>query len=169
MKKMAIINGGELLTSIINYFRGMVDITAVGSADDNVIKSNKFDLIIINGSVSDIDKEIFKENIVIRLQPSLLPAFDVKEPVKNAFLAGVKVSGVTVCRLNKEGQNDKIMAQFPVLIDYNSHFDEFAENMRKTEEMFYPIVIKQILENKPFSFSCIMGSGCNGDCGSCKS
>ena len=61
-----------------------------------------------DGYTKNIQK-IFKENKVIRLHPSLLPAFDINEPVKSAFLAGVKVSGVTVCTLDKEGRNEKII------------------------------------------------------------
>lgn len=168
MKKIAIINGGEVLASIINFFKDKnVDITAVSDADDTIFKLNKFDLVVINGSAQKIDKKIFSENKVIRLQPSLLPAFDINEPVKSAFLSGVKVSGVSVCYLDKEGRNEKIVAQFPVLIDYETHFDEFEENMRKTENIFYPVVINSVLENKPFSFSCIMGGGCSGNCNNC--
>ncbi len=169
MKKIAIINGGDILSAIISFFQNKdVEITAVGSTDNDVFKLNKFDLIVINGQISGINKTIFKENTVIRLQPSLLPAFDVKEPIKSAFLAGVKVSGVTVCKIDKEGQLDKIIAQFPVLIDSDTHFNEFEENMKNTGAMLYPIVIQFILENKPFSFSDIMGGGCGGNCGNCK-
>ena len=169
MKKIAIVNGGEVLETLIGFFKNSdIEITAVSEADDTILKSNRFDLIVINGSVQKFDKNIFKENTVIRLQPSLLPSFDINEPVKSAFLAGVKVGGVTVCTLDKDGRNEKILAQFPVLIDYDTHFDEFEENMLKTEKMFYPVVIKSILENKPFTFSCVMGGGCSGSCSTCK-
>ena len=168
MKKIVIINGGDVLGSIINFFKNKdVEITAVSDTDNDVFKLNKFDLVIVNSSVNKIDKKIFKENKVIRLHPSLLPAFDINEPVKSAFLAGVKVSGVTVCTIDKEGRNEKIIAQFPVLIDYDTHFDEFEENIKKTENMLYPLVINSVLENKPFSFGCVMGGGCSGNCDGC--
>ena len=168
MKKIAIINGSEVLGCIINFFKNKnVDITAVSSSNDSIFEQNKFDLILLYGSANGLNKSLLKNSTILRLHPSLLPAFDNNEPVKSAFLAGVKVSGVTVCSLDKDGRTDKIIAQFPVLIDYDTHFDAFEENIRNTESMLYPVVIQSVLQNKPFSFTDIMG-GCNGGCGGCK-
>lgn len=101
----------------------------------------------------------------IEIHYSLLPAFDCEEPIKEAFLAGVKVSGVTV--FNKETK--KILAQYPVLIGNTTHFDEFREEMIKTGEILYNKVVECIEHDKVFDFSDLLGGGhsCGGKCGGC--
>ena len=102
----------------------------------------------------------------LRLHPALLPAFNTNNPLQDAYLAGVKVSGVTVYSLNK----DKILAQFPVLVENDFHYEEYVENISKAENILYPLVVKSVLENKVFKFSDIMGgttSSCSGNCGHC--
>ncbi len=169
MKKVVILGVGNALNSIINYFRSNnFDVTALAEYEDNIFKSEKFDYIVLNHYSKKLPDSMIKNNIVIKLHPSLLPAFDEEEAVKKAYLAGVKVSGVTVSVATPKEKYSKIVAQFPVLIDCDTHFDEFEENINKTECMFYPIVIDAIIKNNPFHFSMVMGqSSCSGNCGSC--
>ncbi len=113
----------------------------------------------------------FKDNkpdneTVIRVHPSLLPAFDCENPIEEAFTSGVKVSGVTV--LN----GDKIIAQYPVLIGINTHIDEFKQDIIDIEKRLVPAVIEAIIEDRVFDFSdlfknrCSHQNGCSG-CGGC--
>lgn len=104
-----------------------------------------------------------KDNICIHY--SLLPAFDCEEPMKEAFLAGVKVSGVTIY----EKETKKILAQYPVLIGNTMHFDEFETEMRKTGEILYNMVLECLEQDKVFDFAYLLGGGhlCGGKCGGC--
>lgn len=97
----------------------------------------------------------------IKIHYSLLPAFDCEEPMREAFTAGVKVSGVTIL----DTVSGKILAQYPVLISHTTHFDEFEEEMLKTGEILYKHVIKCIEEDKVFDFSDLFGGCSNGGCG----
>ena len=99
----------------------------------------------------------------IKIHYSLLPSFDCDEPIKEAFLFGVKVSGVTVFR---ESDN-KILAQYPVLIENTTHYDEFEKEMIKTGEILYKKVIECIEQDKVLEFSDFFQSGCSG-CGKCE-
>ena len=101
----------------------------------------------------------------IKIHYSLLPAFDCDEPMKEAFLAGVKVSGVTIYNNNTK----KIIAQFPVLIGNTTHYDEFVAEMIKVGELLYNKVIECIEQDKVFDFTDLFGSGgcSNGGCGGC--
>lgn len=99
----------------------------------------------------------------IRIHYSLLPAFDCEDPIKEAFLAGVKVSGVTI--INAETK--EILAQYPVLIEHTTHYDEFEEEMIKTGEVLYKKVIECIENDKVFEFSDLFQHKCNGCNGNC--
>lgn len=99
----------------------------------------------------------------IKIHYSLLPAFDCDNPIKEAFLAGVKVSGVTIYRESDK----KILAQYPVLIENTTHFDEFEKEMLKTGDILYKKVIECIEQDKVFDFTDLFShNSCTG-CGKC--
>ena len=101
------------------------------------------------------------KNDDIKLHYSLLPAFDCDEPLKEAFLSGVKVSGVTVYRVSDK----KILAQYPVLIENSTHFDEFEKEMKKTGKVLYDKVLECLEQDKVFEFSDLFS---NAQCGNCR-
>lgn len=94
---------------------------------------------------------------------SLLPAFDSKEPVKDAILAGVKVTGVTIYYTKSK----RIIAQYPIFIDNSKHYDEIKQEILYIEQVLLPIVAKKILDNKPFDVRTIINGGCGHNCGGC--
>ena len=155
-------NGLSQTISSFFKFRKDIIITNHTNTTEKLYKENDF--IIFLDCKETLPEESNAK--IIQTHASLLPAFDTETPIKDAFLASVKVSGITVSYAD-----EKIIAQFPVLIDYNTDFEDFEANIRKTEKMLYPIVLKSVFDNKPFSFSDIMGNsqheGCSGNCGSC--
>lgn len=94
---------------------------------------------------------------------SLLPAFDCDDPIKEAFLSGVKVSGVTVYRKSDK----KILAQYPVFIDNTTHYDDFEKAMLLTGKILYNKVIECIEKDKIFEFSELFEQNNCGGCGNC--
>ncbi len=46
----------------------------------------------------------------LKIHYSLLPAFQTDDPVRDAILTGVKVTGITITL------EDKIVAQYPILL-----------------------------------------------------
>ena len=134
---------------------------------------NKFDLVVLAGYM-----QIFPENVlkkmgkVINIHPSLLPAFKGRKAIERAFLAGVKVSGVTIHYVDNKIDAGKIIAQYPVFIDNSMHLDEFETEIHEIEHRLYPIVIEKVLEDKIFDFQDLMKSSCSknkegGGCGGC--
>jgi len=96
---------------------------------------------------------------------SLLPAFDCDEPVKEAILAGVKVTGITIFYTNPE----KIVAQYPVFISNNTHYDELEKELTYIEQTLFPLVAQRLLNNEPFEVRALLNKTCSGSCGGCKS
>lgn len=99
----------------------------------------------------------------IKLHYSLLPAFDCENPIKEAFISGVKVSGVTIL----DQSTGKIIAQYPVLIENSTHFDEFEKEIKKTGKILYDKVLECIEQDKVFEFSDLF-KNCTTGCNGCK-
>lgn len=109
-----------------------------------------------------------KENIpanVLVCHYSLLPAFSGEEPVKEAFLAGVKVTGITIYFPHDK----KIIAQYPLFIRQEAHFDEIEKELGYLEQSIFPIVIEKFVKNEPLDMKMFLksGQGCAGNCGGC--
>ncbi len=102
-------------------------------------------------------------NNSINVHPSLLPAFDCEDAINRAFMAGVKVSGVTITC------GDKIIAQYPVLIGLDTHYEEFKRDVIEVEKRLIPPVIEAILEDRIFDFQDLFRSPCahKGGCSGC--
>lgn len=113
-----------------------------------------FDLIIDVNFKGEIKSNVLKSH------HSLLPAFPGEEPVKEAFLAGVKVTGITVYDSNR------IVAQYPIFISNDAHFDDVERELVYLEQVVFPIVIKKILANEPIDLQkALKGGKCEGKCG----
>ena len=99
----------------------------------------------------------------LKLHYSLLPAFDVDEPIKEAVLYGSKVTGITVYFT----QTKEIVAQYPYLIKPLAHYDEIKTEMEYLAQTFLPVVVEKVLKNEIVeSKSIISKCGCGG-CSSC--
>ena len=129
---------------------------------------NEYSLILVYDFWEEIDKSLLNSEKFINIHPSLLPSFDCENAIKEAFLAGVKVSGITIYKM---GDKKKIIAQYPVLIGIDSHLDEIREEIEQTALYLIPYVADSILNNEVFDFKDLFGGklrGCNsGGCGSC--
>ena len=135
--------------------------------------SHDFDLVAVCDYRQNLQKEVFETNKFVNIHGSLLPAFRGNDEISRAFLAGVKVSGVTIYKMTEDIEREEILAQYPILIENLTHFDEFEKNIYKLSGMLYPIVIDKILKDEVFDFSDFFtqsascGSSCGG-CGGCK-
>ena len=118
-----------------------------------------FDLIIDVNFKNDI-----KSN-VLKCHYSLLPSFQSDEPLREAFLEGVKVTGITVYFTDPV----RILAQYPVFIRNDAHYDDILQEMEYLEQVIFPIVIEKILLNEPFDIQDLLkGNKCSGGCSGCR-
>lgn len=127
-----------------------------------------FDLIALTDYKPELTSEIISLGKFINVHPSLLPAFKGHDAISRAFDDGVKVSGVTVHYVSEDVDECKILAQYPVLIDNLTHFDEFKEHIYRLEELLYPIVLDKVLKDEVFDFQDLLSPhSCGGSCGEC--
>ncbi len=194
MKKLALLGSGEnsVLNAIIKYFKDKdVEISILSdnehcdfylkSKDEGFdakylpvektfeyFSSHDFDLIALCDYRNALCADVLETGRFITIHPSLLPAFKGKDAIERAFMTGVKVSGVTVYSLNSNENDEKIIAQYPVLISNETHFDEFKSEIYYVESKLYPVVIDKLLKDEVFDFPDLMNScSCEGGCGGC--
>lgn len=156
MKKVVIIYSEYTPTidAIIAYLKDF-EVKAVNSVEE----IGACDLLVN----TNYDKEIPQNHINVHY--SLLPAFSDNEPVKEAFLAGVKVTGISFYYTNPE----RIIAQYPIFISNFSHYDDIERELEYLEQTIYPLILEKILRNEPFEIRKLLTKGCSGNCGGCDS
>ena len=106
-------------------------------------------------------KEFETKHNSLAVHRSLLPAFDTNNPIADAFSAGVKVTGLTIYYT----QTNKILAQYPVFIYNDSHYDELVEQLRCIEQMLLPLVVEKVINNEQFEVAKLLQN--SGGCGGC--
>ncbi len=108
-------------------------------------------------------------NKLLKCHYSLLPAFDTDEPVRDAMLAGVKITGVTFYYENPL----KIIAQYPIFITNDMHYEDVVQQLTYLEQVLRPFIVEKIAKNEPIELkSMLKQNGCGGNCkgcGGCKS
>lgn len=131
--------------------------------------SNNYDLVILTNYNKDLTASTIETGKFINIHPSLLPAFKGEDAIQRAFLAGVKVSGVTIYKMSSDIDKQQILAQYPVLIGFTTHFDEFEKEIYELEKKLYPPVILAILEDRVFDFQDLFQNNCTktSKCGGC--
>lgn len=85
---------------------------------------------------------------VVNLHPALLPSFPGARAIEEAWLRGVKVTGVTVHFANAQYDEGPIIAQRPVTVDEGMTLTELEEAIHAVEHELYPEVIQLLAEGR---------------------
>ena len=157
MKKVAIIYSEY--TPVIDAIISCLKDFEVKAFDSYTQELSDFDLIVNTNYKNEISGNH------INVHYSLLPAFQGDEPVKQAFLVGVKVTGITFYYTNPQ----RIIAQYPIFISNFSHYDDVERELAYLEQTIYPLILEKILKNEPFEIRNLLSKGCSGNCGGCSS
>ena len=164
-KKIAVLSSGESknYNALKEYFK---DKETEVIETSSLLEAAESDLCVVDGFEGHIKQEILECSDFVKIHPSLLPAFDCKNAVEEAFGYGVKVSGVTICRINEDGTNGKILAQYPVFIDFLTTLEEYREEIDNVSQKLAPVVIESVLKDVVFSFDMLLKpDSCVGNCG----
>lgn len=87
-------------------------------------------------------------NRVLNLHPALLPSFKGAHAIRDAFEAGVKVTGVTVHLANEDYDKGPIVAQRAVVVREADTIDDLEARIHATEHILYPEVLRIIAEGR---------------------
>lgn len=99
----------------------------------------------------------------INVHYSLLPSFAGEDPLRQAILAGVKVTGISFYYTNPF----RLILQYPLIISNDMHFDDIQQELQYLEQVLYPILVNKILKNEQIDVKNILNKGCGG-CSGCK-
>lgn len=187
MKKIAVLTSNKsiIFESLNKFFKDInypVEIKLVStnfSCDNYVAKENlteyfqveNFDIVVVDCYEDYLDDRLLDSGKFLKIQYSLLPAFEGNNEIARAYSSGVKVSGITIYYPNSDIEKLKIVAQYPVLIKNNDHFDDFKSNICELAKVMSPYVIKSVLEDTVFDYSDMFShkDKCSGECSGCKS
>lgn len=81
---------------------------------------------------------------VLNIHPSLLPAFPGLHAIRQALDHGVKVTGVTVHRVDEGVDTGPILAQEAVAVVDGDDEDSLAERIHAVEHRLYPRVLGRL-------------------------
>ena len=87
-------------------------------------------------------------NRVLNLHPALLPSFKGAHAIRDAFEAGVKVTGVTVHFANAVYDQGPIIAQEAVRVEEGWTVDELEAAIHKVEHQLYPHVVQLLADGR---------------------
>lgn len=127
---------------------------------NSIDTNDNYDLVILSNYINEYPGN------ALACHHSLFPAFKGNEPEKEAIIEGVKITGITFYFTKPE----KIIAQYPLVITNDMHFDDLKQRLNYLEQVLFPIVAEQVLYNKIFecqTFINKISSGCKGGCGQC--
>jgi phosphoribosylglycinamide formyltransferase-1 len=88
------------------------------------------------------------KNRIINIHPALLPSFKGTHGIRDAFVCGVKQTGVTVHFVDAELDHGPIILQEPVRVEEGDTLESLEEKIHKTEHRLYPEAIRLFAEGR---------------------
>lgn len=87
-------------------------------------------------------------NRVLNLHPALLPSFKGAHAIRDAFDAGVKITGVTVHFANEDYDKGPIVAQCAVEVREDDALEDLEARIHEAEHRLYPQVLRLLAEGR---------------------
>ena len=132
----------------------------------NTVKTYSPDYILLAGYMRIIPSELIDEYplAIINVHPSMLPAFQGKDAILQAFKAGAKTTGVTIHFVNDNLDQGVILAQQEVKV--SGCIEDLEAEIHKVEHKLYVDTVKKLVE-EPFDTlvvsKCLLGENCRYD------
>lgn len=129
------------------------DFLSKKSFEEEVIRKlrlEKIDLIVLAGFMRILSASFVRwyKNKILNIHPSLLPAFKGRHAIKDAFLYGVKITGVTVHFVDEETDHGPILLQEAMKVKENDTLKSLEARIHSVEHTLYPEVIRLILKRR---------------------
>lgn len=172
MPKITLVNSEnkELVEEIKKYLSNK-GLEFVIATDTISLENYDSDSLIIYTTFDKIETNHNANTKILRIHPSLLPAFDTNNAIAEAY-KNVKVTGVTI--IENQYEREKILAQYPVLIGLTTSYCDLEEEIKTISKKLYPVVIDAVISDRVFDFVDLFkggchsgGSTCGGSCGNC--
>jgi phosphoribosylglycinamide formyltransferase 1 len=116
----------------------------------DVLREHRCEYVVMAGYMRLLGNQVldFYPNRVVNLHPALLPSFPGASGIRDAFDAGVKVTGVTVHFANEEFDKGPIIAQEPVVVSEDDTVESLEAKIHAVEHELLPRVLQLIAEGR---------------------
>lgn len=128
------------------------DFASKQAAEEAIIAAlPPLDLIVLAGFMRIIGPTLLAAypNQIINLHPALLPSFPGRSGIHDAFVYGVKVTGVTVHYVDAGIDSGKIIAQEPVRIEPKMSEAALEIAIHRVEHQLLPHTVETLLAALP--------------------
>ncbi|NLE65034.1 MAG: phosphoribosylglycinamide formyltransferase [Elusimicrobia bacterium] len=114
------------------------------------LRQEGIELVVLAGYMRILSPVFVRafRNRIINIHPALLPAFKGAHAIRDAFKAGVKVTGVTVHIVDEEVDHGPILAQAAVAVTPADTLASLEAKIHKVEHRLYPEVIGELVKGK---------------------
>ncbi|MGZ4619273.1 MAG: phosphoribosylglycinamide formyltransferase [Frankiaceae bacterium] len=106
------------------------------------------DLVVLAGYMKVLGPAVVARFPMVNTHPSLLPSFPGAHAVRDALAHGVKVTGVTVHRVDEGVDTGPILAQEPVHVRDGDTEDSLRERIQSVERGLYVRTIAEVLASR---------------------
>lgn len=115
----------------------------------NQLNNWKCDVIVCAGYMRIIGETLLSnfKNRIINIHPSLLPKYRGKDALGQALANKDRRLGITVHYVDEGMDTGQIIKQMEFVIGENESRDEIEIKLHKLEHHFYPVVLKELLED----------------------
>lgn len=120
------------------------DRTSWDAALADTIAEHRPDLVVLAGFMRVLSAATVERFAMVNTHPSLLPAFPGGHAIEDALKHGVKVSGVTVHRVDAGLDSGPILAQAAVEVRDGDTPDSLRERIQAVEKPLYVETIRQL-------------------------
>jgi phosphoribosylglycinamide formyltransferase 1 len=126
------------------------DRAAYDHAVREVLDAHEVDYVVMAGYMKLLGTEVLDAYPmrVLNLHPALLPAFPGAHAIRDAFEAGVEVTGVTVHFANEDFDDGPIIAQEAVPILPGETIEALEARIHAVEHVLYPSVLAAIAQGR---------------------
>jgi len=114
------------------------------------LKKRDIDYIVLAGYMRILSPYIIKKyrNKIINIHPALLPAFRCAHGIKDAYNAGVKVTGVSVHFVTPELDSGPIIVQKAITVEEHESLESLERRIHDVEYELYPLAINLLIGKK---------------------
>lgn len=126
------------------------DPAAVDQRIVDAMRAAKAEYLVMAGYMRMVTPVILEAfpNRVLNVHPALLPAFPGAHGIRDAWDAGVKVTGVTIHFANEEYDKGPIIAQRAVAVLEDDTIEALEERIHAVEHELYPQVLRAIAQGR---------------------
>jgi phosphoribosylglycinamide formyltransferase-1 len=120
--------------------------SAYNHAIREYLDEHEIDLVVMAGYMRLLGKEVLDAypDRVVNIHPALLPSFPGASGIDDAFVYGVKVTGVTVHFANEVFDDGPIIAQEALVIGEDDTLESLEAKIHEIEHRIYPIALQWI-------------------------